>query len=157
MRRTLALVCASLAFLLLAACNSAKSFEGRWHLDCEHTTMPSGFSVKAESYMEIEMKGDGMDMRDYLVSPETGKFPFPDRHYTLDGKEHVAESDGLSTLYISARIEGSTLYTTERIVHTDPDNPEPESRLAITYKLSRFGGTLVGTDEQGKIVTYDRE
>jgi len=116
-----------------------------------------GFNVKAESYMQIEMKGDGMDMHDYLVSPETGKFPLMDRHYTLDGKEHVAESDGNSTLYISARLEGPALRTQERIVHHDQGTPEPETRVSVTYVLSRFGGTMVGTDEQGKIATYDRE
>ena len=156
-RAALALISVSLACLAMTACSGIKSFEGTWHLDREHTTMPMGFNVKAESYMQIEMKGDGIDMHDYLVSPETGKFPLLDRHYSLDGQEHVAESDGNSTLYISARLEGSTLRTQERIVHHDRGTPEPETRLSVTYVLSRFSGTMVGTDEQGKIVTYDRQ
>ena len=156
-KAALALTCVALPCLFLAACSGSKTFEGIWHLDPEHTTMPRGFNVKAESYMQIEMKGDGMDIHDYLVSPETGKFPLMDRHYTLDGREHVAESDGNSTLYVSARLEGSTLTIRERIVHHDADAPSPETRASVTYVLSRFGGTMIGTDESGKIATYERQ
>lgn len=150
-------VCVGLLCLFLAACNGSQTFAGTWHLDPGHSTMPMGFNVDAQSYMQIEMKGDGMDMRVYLVSPQTGKFPLMDRHYKLDGQEHVAESDGRSTLYISARLEGPTLYTRERIVHHGQDPPPPDTVVAVTYVLSRFGGTMVGTDEQGKVVTYDRQ
>ncbi|MGH9669497.1 MAG: hypothetical protein ACRD3A_05220 [Terriglobales bacterium] len=118
--------------------------------------MPMGFNLRGQFFLHIEMKGGGVDLHDYVIAEDSSRFPLLDRHYTLDGKEHEAESYGDRTLYISAHFEGSSLVTAERIVDRDPASPSPETLTSVTYVLSGDGEQLIGKDESGKIATYDR-
>jgi hypothetical protein len=118
--------------------------------------MPQGFNLKGQSYLRIERNGDGVDLHDFVIAENGSKFPLMDRHYSLDGKEREDSSYGDRTLYVSAHFEGPSLYTEERIVDKDPAAGSPESRTSVTYVLSSDGEQLIGTDERGKIATYDR-
>ena len=157
MRRPAATLRVACVLAALLSCNRHKTVEGVWRLDHQHTTMPMGFNLRGQSFLHIEMKGDGVDLHDYVIAEDTSKFPLLDRHYTLDGKEHEAESYGDRTLYISAHFEGSSLYTAERIVDRAPDAESPETKTSVTYVLSSNGEQMVGTDEGGKIATYERQ
>ncbi|MBI2678766.1 MAG: hypothetical protein HYX28_08290 [Candidatus Koribacter versatilis] len=148
----LALVCL-LATLLACA---KRTVEGRWHLDRDHTTMPMGFNLKGESYLEIKLTADGVDLRDSISNFETGDAPLLERHYPF-GKELKAEDSGNSELYTSARLAGPTLYTQERVVHFLDRGKKEEYTTNVTYVVSSNGMHLVGTDENGKIATYDRQ
>ena len=156
MKRPAATVIAACLLAVLLSCNRHKTVEGVWRLDRQHTTMPMGFNLRGQPFLHIEMKGDGVDLHDYVVMEDTSKFPLLDRHYTLDDKEHEAESYGDRTTYISAHFEGSSLYTAERIVDRAPDAEAPEVRTSVTYALSSDGEQMIGTAENGKIATYDR-
>ena len=148
----------ALAGLLASPISCARrTVEGRWHLDREHTTMPMGMKIPGESYLEIKLGGDGADLRDFVSSPETGSQTLMDRHYPFGGKELEVESDANGALYTSARLEGTTLYTVERIVHRDPEAGPPEARTSVTYTVSWTGLQLTGTDESGKVAVYDRQ
>ena len=156
MRRAAAALTLACVLAALLSCTRHKTVEGVWRLDRQHTTMPMGFNLKGQSFLQIELKGDGVDLHDYIIAEDFSKFPLMDRHYTLDGKEHEIESYGDRALYISAHFEGSSLYTAERIVDRDPAAESPETRTSVTYVLSDNGEQLIGTDENGKIATYDR-
>jgi hypothetical protein len=141
----------------LVSCNRHKSVEGLWRLDRQRTTMHMGFNLKGQSMLRIEMKGDGVDLHDFVIQGDGSQFALMDRHYPLDGKEREESSYGERTLYISAHFEGAALYTAERIVNKDPAAASPETRTSVTYVLSSDGEQLIGTDEGGKIATYDRQ
>ena len=140
----------------LVAC-AKRTVAGRWHLDREHTTMPMGFNLKGQSYLEIKLNENDVELRDFVSAPEMDPTTLMDRHYPLDGTEREADSNGDRTLYISARLDGPTLYTQERIVDRSSNAKSPEVKTSVTYVVSSNGMHLVGTDENGKIATYDRE
>jgi hypothetical protein len=98
-----------------------------------------------------------VDLHDFVIAEDGSKFPLMDRHYSLDGKEREESSYGDRTLYISAHFEASSLYTEERIVDKDPAAESPESKTSVTYVLSSDGEQLIGTNEGGKIATYERQ
>ena len=156
MKRSAAALALAVMLATLAAC-AKRTVAGRWHLDREHTTMPMGFNLKAESYLEIKLTENDAELRDFVSSPETGASTLLDRHYPLDGKELKADDSGNSELYTSARLDGPTLYTQERVVHHEPGSPPGGAITSVTYVVSSSGMTLVGTDENGKVATYDRE
>lgn len=156
MKRTLAALVVCCSLFALASC-AKRTVAGRWHLDRERTTMPMGFNLKGESYLEIKLNGDGIDLRDSVSTFETGNATLLERHYPLDGKEVEAESNGDRTLYISARLDGPTLYTQERIVDRDPAAASPQVITSVTYVVSANGMHLTGTDETGKVAIYDRQ
>ena len=151
--RALAVAC---LLATLAAC-AKRTVEERWHLDREHTTMPFGFNLQGQSYLEIKLNEHDVELRDFVSSPEAGGSTLLDRHYPLDGKELKAEDSGNSELYTSARLDGPTLYTQERVVHHEPGSPPGGTLTSVTYVVSSSGMTLTGTDENGKVATYGRE
>lgn len=154
MKRAAPALALALLLATLLAC-AKRTVEGRWHLDRDHTTMPMGFNLKGESYLEIKLTPDGVDLRDSISNFETGDAPLLERHYPF-GKELKAEDSGNSELYTSARLDGPTLHTQERVVHHEPGSPPGGTITSVTYVVSSNGMHLVGTDENGKIATYDR-
>ncbi len=156
MKRAAAALALAVMLAALVAC-AKRTVAGRWHLDREHTTMPMGFNLKGEPYLEIKLKESDVELRDFVSAPEMDSTTLMDRHYPLDGKELKAESTGNSDLYTSARLDGPTLYTQERIVHYEDNGKKTETITSVTYVVSSSGMHLVGTDENGKIATYERE
>ena len=157
MRRPAAVLALACLLATLVSCNRHKPVEGLWRLDRQRTTMPMGFNLKGKAYLRIERNGDGVDLHDYVIADDGSKFPLMDRHYSLDGKEREESSYGDRTLYVSAHFEGSSLHTEERIVDKAPAAATPESRTSVTYVPASNGEQLVGTDEGGKIATYERQ
>ena len=144
---------AAVLCLLLVGC-AKRTFDGRWHLEKDKSNMPQGFNLPGEDFIEITSEPEGVRMREFVSSTETGAQTLADRHYPFSGEKLTEGEGGSSALYTSARQDDDKLCTTDRITHTDG---QPEMKLTVCYEVSWNGMTLTGTDQDGKKITYERQ
>lgn len=157
MTRAVPALAALLAATLLAGC-AKRTVEGRWHLDQSATTMPQGFNLPGESFMEVKVDDDAVTIRDFVSAPETGAKTLLERRYPF-GKELADEGPDLRVLYTSAeRVDDHTLRIRERIVTPAGEGRDASEEVhTVTYVVAFGGMKMTGTDEEGYVSTYERQ